>query len=90
MNFIALRLFSQQEHNDVLFSTKTRPSGTGIAKQELTQREYFIAIRNRLFFIEEQIWLYDYVKAHPKAPKVFLIIYLYCRGGGGGGRKREH
>lgn len=37
--------------------------------QALTQREYLIAVRNRLFAVEEQIWLHDYSVARPGLSK---------------------
>jgi hypothetical protein len=36
----------------------------------LTQKEYYIAIRNRLFAVEEQIWLHEYAVSHPGSAKV--------------------
>jgi len=35
----------------------------------LTQKEYLIAVRNRLFAVEEQIWLHEYAKSR-SSPKV--------------------
>lgn len=40
------------------------------SSSKLTQKEYFIAIRNRLFAVEEQIWLHEYAVAHPSSTKV--------------------
>ena len=39
----------------------------------LTQKEYLILVRNRLFSVEEQIWLHEYALAHPKGPTVFPL-----------------
>ena len=36
----------------------------------LTQKEYMIAIRNRLFAVEEQIWLHDYATIRGDSSKV--------------------
>lgn len=44
--------------------TVTKPSPV------LTQKEYLILVRNRLFSVEEQIWLHEYALAHPKGPRV--------------------
>ena len=33
---------------------------TGATEPVLTQREYLIAVRNRLFAVEEQIWLHEF------------------------------
>jgi hypothetical protein len=52
----ALRRFS-------LASTTTPPV------EKLTQKEYLVAVRNRLFAVEEQIWLHEYAKSRT-APKV--------------------
>jgi hypothetical protein len=38
--------------------------------QTLTQKEYLIAVRNRLFAVEEQIWLHDYAVARPDVAKI--------------------
>lgn len=35
-----------------------------VPAKTLTQKEYFIAVRNRLFAVEEQIWIHDYLEAH--------------------------
>lgn len=37
---------------------------------KLTQKEYLIAVRNRLFAVEEQIWLHEYATARPGVSKV--------------------
>ena len=31
----------------------------------LTQKDYLISVRNRLFAVEEQIWLHEYAIARP-------------------------
>jgi len=36
----------------------------------ISQREYYIAVRNRLFAVEEQIWLHEYAISHPTSSKV--------------------
>eukprot|EP01041_Mallomonas_annulata_P004065 gene4065-8081_t len=35
------------------------------SKNTLTQKEYYIALRNRLFAIDEEIWLYNNLNARP-------------------------
>ena len=40
-------------------------TGAAPAEERLTQKEYLIAIRNRLFSVEEQIWLHEYAVARP-------------------------
>ena len=42
----------------------------GAQSQSLTQKEYLIAVRNRLFAVEEQIWLHEYAIAKPDITKV--------------------
>ena len=42
----------------------------GAQSQSLTQKEYLIAIRNRLFAVEEQIWLHEYAISKPDITKV--------------------
>lgn len=39
-------------------------------KKALTQKEYMIAIRNRLFAVEEQIWLHEHAVARGDSTKV--------------------
>jgi len=39
----------------------------GIPTNSLTQKEYMIAVRNRLFSVQEQIWLHDHLEARPGA-----------------------
>ena len=41
---------------------QTTPSAPSKA-EELTQKEYFVAVRNRLYAVEEKIWLHDYATA---------------------------
>ena len=53
-----------------LYSTKVLNGNTDSKSQTLTQKEYYIAIRNRLFAVEEQIWLHEYALAHPSSTKV--------------------
>lgn len=54
--------------------------------QSLTQKEYYIALRNRLFAVEEQIWLHEYALNHPQSTKVKPLSskkyneYLIARG----------
>lgn len=36
----------------------------------LTQKEYLITVRNRLYAVEEQIWLHEYATARPGVSKV--------------------
>ena len=40
------------------------------AVEKLTQKEYLIAVRNRLFAVEEQIWLHEYAIARPQQDKI--------------------
>ncbi|KAJ1417434.1 hypothetical protein B484DRAFT_481793 [Ochromonadaceae sp. CCMP2298] len=62
--FIAARTGNTLQRNKfALASTTTPPDET------LTQREYLVAVRNRLFAVEEQIWLHEYAKSRA-APKV--------------------
>jgi hypothetical protein len=48
----------------------------------LTQKEYLIAIRNRLFLVEEQIWLHEYASSRrspniePLTPSAFEELKL--------------
>ena len=51
-------------------SVYSNPGVVTKAAPVLTQKEYLILIRNRLFSVEEQIWLHQYALAHPKGPKV--------------------
>lgn len=51
-------------------TNKVVSSGSEDGIQRLTQKEYLIAIRNRLFAVEEEIWLHDYAIAHPGESKV--------------------
>lgn len=39
-------------------------------EKTLTQKEYLTAVRNRLFAIEEQIWLHEHAVARPAASKI--------------------
>ena len=50
---------------NVFSSTPSTELGQG-----LTQKEYLIAIRNRLFSVEEQIWLHDFSVARPGLSKM--------------------
>ena len=50
-------------------STNVKPVQNAPTSKGLTQKEYMIAVRNRLFAIEEQIWLSDHLKARPN-PKI--------------------
>jgi len=43
---------------------------TKSGEKQLTQKEYLIAVRNRLFAVEEQIWLHEYASARPQQDKV--------------------
>ena len=38
--------------------------------EKLTQKEYLVAVRNRLFAVEEQIWLHEYALARPQQDKI--------------------
>ena len=65
----------------ILFSIKGRTSShlassvkdtitSGSPNQILTQKEYLIAVRNRLFAVEEQIWLHEYASSRPETAKI--------------------
>ena len=64
--------------NEAPVATPSAPTDTGYAipgqiikvAPALTQKEYLILLRNRLFSVEEQIWLHQYALAHPKGPRV--------------------
>lgn len=45
------------------------PSSGADVEKGLTQKEYLIAVRNRLFSVEEQIWLHDFAVARPGLSK---------------------
>lgn len=45
--------------------TKSNTAADGL--QKLTQKEYLIALRNRLFAVEEEIWLHEYAEAQASA-----------------------
>ena len=47
----------------------SKPS-EGAQAQSLTQKEYLIAVRNRLFAVEEQICLHEYAVSKPDVSKV--------------------
>lgn len=51
-------------------SEYTAPGILSKPSPALTQKEYLILVRNRLFSVEEQIWLHEYALAHPKGPTV--------------------
>jgi hypothetical protein len=59
-------------------SFRSRASGSSIsstveetpAAEGLTQKEYMIAVRNRLFAVEEQIWLHEHALARGDATEV--------------------
>ena len=40
-------------------------SGASSPTTSLTQKDYLIALRNRLFSVEEQLWLHEYAVSHP-------------------------
>ena len=44
-------------------------------KPQLTQKEYYIAVRNRLFAVEEQIWLHEYATARPEYTNLTVASY---------------
>ena len=70
------RLFSETNVATPVTSTDNSNSGYPIpgkiikATPALTQKEYLILVRNRLFSVEEQIWLHTYALAHPKGPTI--------------------
>lgn len=45
-------------------------STTTAGEEKLTMKEYLIAVRNRLFSVEEQIWLHEYALEHPNNDKL--------------------
>lgn len=45
-------------------------STTTAGEEKLTMKEFLIAVRNRLFSVEEQIWLHEYSLAHPNNDKL--------------------
>lgn len=51
-------------------SVTTEQQNTPAQAQSLTQKEYLIAVRNRLYAVEEQIWLHEYATARPGASKI--------------------
>jgi len=55
------------------------PPESGEKKNEskLTQKDYLISLRNRLFLIEESIWLYEYCRMQdsPKVEPVSKEVY---------------
>lgn len=57
----------------------TPPESSGEKKNEskLTQKDYLISLRNRLFLIEESIWLYEYCRMQesPKVEPVSKEVY---------------
>lgn len=53
-----------------MFSTNLKSETTESPSKSLTQKEYLLTVRNRLFAIEEQIWLHEYALAHPGSTKV--------------------
>ena len=59
---------------EVLRSTEEQKTdqlqAIGNGGEKLTQKEYLIAVRNRLFAVEEQIWLHEYALARPQQDKI--------------------
>jgi len=58
----------------------TPPESSGDEKRsvsKLTQKDYLISLRNRLFLIEEAIWLYEYARMQesPKVEPVSKEVY---------------
>ena len=53
-----------------LQNTEFSPPAGADAEKGLTQKEYLIAVRNRLFSVEEQIWLHDFSIARPGLSKM--------------------
>jgi hypothetical protein len=68
-------LYSDINTDAAVDVTYTGPSVGEISKPAatLTKKDYLIAVRNRLFSVEEQIWLHDFAVAHPKGPKSFPV-----------------
>jgi len=60
--------------SDVLRSTEEQKTdqlqAIGNGGEKLTQKEYLIAVRNRLFAVEEQIWLHEHALARPQQDKI--------------------
>ena len=44
----------------------------------LTQKEYLIAVRNRLFAVQEQIWLHEYAIARPVSLHLSTYVTELC------------
>lgn len=63
------KIFSSPAPVSVKDIELTTPS-EGAQSQSLTQKEYLIAVRNRLFAVEEQIWLHEYAVSKPDIAKV--------------------
>lgn len=55
--------------NSFLYSTNEVNSLQKPPTKTLTQKEYLLTVRNRLFVVEEQIWLHEYAISRT-APKV--------------------
>jgi hypothetical protein len=51
------RLYADAEVNT---ATSSKSGDKRNKEDSLTQKDYFIAIRNRLFAVDEQLWLHDY------------------------------
>ena len=49
-------------HVDTSIAEKTQSKEV---TQKLTQKEYYIAIRNRLFALDEELWMYKNIEARP-------------------------
>ena len=54
----------RQQRDSALLSTKTSPE----IASSLTQKDYLVAVRNRLYAVDEMIWLHDYAKERPSSP----------------------
>lgn len=62
------RVKSNQISRSIVYSTTS--SSTTENATKLTQKEYLIAIRNRLFAINEMIWLHEYAMLRPGVSKI--------------------
>lgn len=52
--------------NSILYQSESTETPTEVVDAKnagLTQKDYYIAVRNRLFAVEEQIWLHEYASA---------------------------
>jgi hypothetical protein len=62
----AIQILKRFAGHDCLstLSSSSVKSASAAATAGLTQREYYVALRNKLFSIEEQLWLHEYAVSH--------------------------